>query len=96
MAELKKIKFSSTHNLDGEISEISFLAKGFKQINDEELIVYFKNEHTYKFIIKSECLTVYVDESYYEFDLKRSGLTRRAAKLLTSPSPLGWLNYIKY
>lgn len=71
MSELVNFKFLSISKLDEEVDRIEFEVKGYKKIEDDNLIFYFKHDHSYKFIINNNILKVSVGLSNYEFDLKR-------------------------
>lgn len=67
MNELCNFKFISETNIDGEKDIIEFDAKGYKSVVDNKIILYFKNEFKYKFIIGDDKVEVNVDDSKYYF-----------------------------
>ncbi len=68
MAVLCNFKFYSSAIIDDNEDVIEFNVKGYKQINDDSIVYYFKNDNEYKFIIKDNILSVNVNKSVYEFN----------------------------
>ena len=71
MADLINIKFQSNYNIDGEVEKIEFMAKGYKKVENEQKIIYFKHDHAYKFILGFNELEVNVDTSVYKFNCNK-------------------------
>lgn len=71
MRSLCDFHFFAKSNLDGSEQITDFKIKGYKSIEDDKIIFYFKNENKYKFIIVNNILEVMVDDSCYKFDVNK-------------------------
>lgn len=69
MTNLCEFEFNSVTIIDDDVENYSFKVKGYKKISSEETVYYFKNDNSYKYIIKKDIVKVHVNDSTYIFDL---------------------------
>ena len=71
MATLCNYKFTSIALIDNQEEKTNFIAKGYKDTQEGYLVLYFKNENEYKFLVSKDSLVVNVNKSQYTFDLTK-------------------------
>ena len=70
MKSLCDFNFYALSVLDGEKEEINLNVKGYKSIENDKKVYYFKKDNSYKFIV-DENLLVYVNDSIYHFNINK-------------------------